>query len=48
MTLSMYLSQQAIKSGKFGFGSAIAIFNFAILTVFAVVYLKLGRFTEDN
>ena len=48
MTLSMYLSQQAIKSGEFGFGSAIAIFNFAILTVFAVVYLKLGRFTEEN
>lgn len=48
MTLSMYLSQQAIKSGEFGFGSAIAIFNFAVLAVFAVVYLKLGRFTEDN
>ena len=48
MTLSMYLSQQAIKSGEFGFGSAIAIFNFAVLAVFAVVYLKLGRFTENN
>lgn len=48
MTLSMYLSQQAIKSGEFGFGSSIAIFNFCILAVFAVCYLKLGRFTEEN
>lgn len=48
MTLCMYISNQAIKSGNFGYGSALSIFSFCILTLFAVAYLKLGRFTDND
>lgn len=48
MTLSMYISNQAIKNGNFGYGSAISIFNFVVLTLFALLYLKLGKFSEND
>ena len=46
MTLSMYISNQAIKGGNYGYGSALSTVSFLVLTVFAIVYLKLGNFAE--
>ena len=47
-TLSMYLAQQAIKLNNFGYGSAIAVTSFFILLIFAILYLKLGKFGEEK
>jgi multiple sugar transport system permease protein len=47
-TLSMYLTQQAISLSNFGYGSAIAVTTFVILALFAVIYLKLGKFMEES
>lgn len=48
MTLSMYITNQAIKSGDYGYGSALSIISFLILAVFAVLYLKAGGFANNE
>lgn len=48
MTLSMYISSVATKNGDFGFGSTISVICFLILTLFAIFYLKLGKFSENR
>lgn len=47
-TLSMYITNQAIKTGNYGYGSALASISFLILTVFAVIYLNAGKFAKNN
>ena len=48
MTLTMYVTQTAIRDSNFGYGSAIAVVSFVILAVFATVYIKLTGFAEER
>lgn len=43
-TLPVYLMQTAIIGGDLGYGAAIAVASFMILTCFAVIYLSLNKF----
>ncbi len=47
-TLSMYMAEQAINLNNFGYGSALSVIAFGILTVFAISYLKLGGLGGDS
>ncbi len=48
MTLTMYITQTAIRDSNFGYGSAIAVISFIILAVFAAAYIKLTGFGEEE
>lgn len=48
MTLPLYIANEAIASQNFGYGSALTIVAFIILTIFALVYLKLGGFGKED
>ncbi|WP_320128908.1 sugar ABC transporter permease [uncultured Sphaerochaeta sp.] len=47
-TLSMYIAEQAIRTSNYGYGSAISVVSFLILTLFALGYLKITKFLEGN
>lgn len=47
-TVSILLANNATKSTNFGYGSAMSVICFLILSVFAVVYFKLTRFGKEN
>ncbi|UJF32638.1 carbohydrate ABC transporter permease [Paenibacillus hexagrammi] len=47
-TLTLYVAQLAVKSGDFGYGSAITVVTFCLLLIFSVVYLKISRFGKDD
>lgn len=47
-TLSIYLTNQAIKARNFGYGSAIGVLTFFIMLAFSIVYLKLFRYEEEG
>lgn len=47
-TLSIYLSQQALNTNDFGYGSAIGVLYFIILTIFSLFYLKVSKFGKDE
>ena len=42
--LPVYMMQTSIIQGDYGYGSALAVIIFAILTIFAVVYLGMSNF----
>lgn len=44
LTLPIYMYQESIESGKYGYGSALAVILFIILSVFTFVYLKANNF----
>lgn len=46
-TLTMYIADLAVHGSNFGYGSALTVIAFAILFIFAVVYLKLSRFERE-
>lgn len=46
-TLPLYVVNQAIRYHNFGYGSALSVLGFLILLVFAILYLRLGRFGRD-
>lgn len=47
-TLSILIANQATKTSNYGYGSAISVISFLILSVFALIYLKASKFgTED-
>lgn len=48
MTLTMYITQTAIRDSNFGYGSAIAVISFMILAVFAALYIKLTGFSKEE
>lgn len=48
MTLPMYVANEAIKSGDFGYGSALTVVAFVILLVFASSYLKFSGYKKEN
>ena len=47
LTLGMYTINQAIKSGEFGYGSALNVVSFIILLIFIGVYLKLTKYSQE-
>ena len=47
-TLSLYIMQQAIQTGKYSYGATLSVISFLILLVFAATYLKLSRFSEED
>jgi multiple sugar transport system permease protein len=46
-TLPLYVVNQAIRYHNFGYGSALSVVGFLILLIFAILYLRLGRFGRD-
>jgi len=47
-TLPLYVVNQAIRYHNFGYGSALSVIGFVVLLLFAIVYLRLGRFGRDD
>ncbi len=47
-TLSLYIMQQAIATGKYSYGATLSVVSFFILLIFAALYLKLGKFNKDS
>ena len=47
LTLGMYTINKAIKSGEFGYGSALNIVSFFIILIFIGVYLKLTKYSQE-
>lgn len=43
-TLPIYMYQKAVVEGNYGYGAALAVFTFLLLSIFAVVYLKMNDF----
>jgi multiple sugar transport system permease protein len=48
MTMTMYVANQAIVAQNFGYGSALTVTAFLILMLFAIVYLKLSGFGQED
>ncbi|MDE1548623.1 carbohydrate ABC transporter permease [Jeotgalibaca caeni] len=46
MTYAMYIANTAVHGTNFGYGSALTIVAFVILTVIAAIYLKISKFEE--
>jgi len=47
-TLPLYVVNQAIRYHNFGYGSALSVVGFLVLLIFAILYLRLGRFGRDD
>jgi multiple sugar transport system permease protein len=47
-TLSLYIANLAIKDREFGYGSAVAMVSFGFLLIFAILYLKIGKFGDET
>ena len=46
-TLTMYLTHTAVRDNNFGYGSAIAVIAFLLLSCFAALYIKLTGFSKE-
>jgi len=46
--LSTYLADTAIKTRNFGYGSAIGVISFFIMTVFALLYLWASKYGKED
>jgi len=46
-TLTMYIAEIAVHGSNFGYGSALTVISFAILLIFAALYLKLSRYEKE-
>jgi len=44
LTLPIYMYQTAIENGEYGYGAALTVILFMILSVYAVVYLRANNF----
>lgn len=47
-TLPLYVAKVAVNSKDFGYGSALTIAGFLILTFFTILYLRLARFGSED
>ncbi|MBQ9910482.1 MAG: sugar ABC transporter permease [Lachnospiraceae bacterium] len=48
MTLTMYMTDLAVKSGNYGYGTTIAVIAFFILLIFAAIYLTLTGYGKED
>ena len=46
--LSTYLADTAIKTRNFGYGSAIGVISFILMFVFAMIYLKVSHYGQED
>ena len=46
MTYAMYIAKTAVHGSDFGYGSALTVVAFLILTIIALIYLKISKFEE--
>ena len=44
----MLMTNTAVKTGNYGYGSALAVVTFFILLIFAAAYLKLTGFGKQE
>ncbi len=44
LTLPIYMYQESIESGKYGYGAALTVILFVILSFYTVIYLKANQF----
>lgn len=47
MTYAMYIANTAVNGTNFGYGSALTVVAFVILSIVAAVYLKISKFEEE-
>lgn len=47
-TLSILISNQAMKTSNYGYGSALSVLSFALLSVFAVIYMKASGYGKEE
>lgn len=47
-TLSMLIANQALTTNNYGYGSAISVVSFLILTIIAVIYMKASGFAKGS
>lgn len=48
LTLPIYMYQTAIEVGQYGYGSALSVVLFFILTFYVIVYLKVNKFGAEG
>ncbi|MBQ6036119.1 MAG: sugar ABC transporter permease, partial [Lachnospiraceae bacterium] len=47
-TLTMYMTNMAVKNGNYGYGSTIAVVAFVILAIFATIYLSVTGYAKED
>lgn len=47
LTYSMYMTNTAVNGTNFGYGSALAVIAFVLLSIVAIVYLRFSKFEEE-
>ena len=47
-TMPVYLMQQAVVGGKYGYGSAMAVIMAIGLLLYSVVYLKVTKYGKEG
>lgn len=47
-TLALYIYNKSVVEGNYGYGSALAILSFLMLSVFTVVYLRANAFGKED
>ena len=47
-TLSMLIANQALTTNNYGYGSAISVVSFLILTIIAIIYMKASGFAKGS
>ena len=47
-TLSMLIANQALTTNNYGYGSAISVVRFLILTITAIIYMKASGFAKGS
>lgn len=48
MTYAMYIANTAVKGSNFGYGSALTVIGFSILTIVALIYLRVSKYNEGD
>lgn len=46
-TYAMYIANTAVKGSNFGYGSALTVIGFIILTVVALIYLTVSKYNKE-
>lgn len=47
-TLALYIYNKSVVEGNYGYGSALAMISFLILSVFTVIYLRFNAFGKEE
>lgn len=47
-TLALYIYSKAVTEGNYGYGGALAMISFVILSVFAIIYLRANNFGKEE